>query len=196
MRRSKEETRETISKLIKVARYHFTYKGYADAALEEIVEEAGVTRGALYHHFKNKKELFQNVLEQVQAEIAECVEEEAARSEDAWEQLYLGCQAFISAAIEPQNKRILLIDGPAVLGWDSWRRMDELNSMRLMREQLLMMQDEGYLKPISIDGLTHMLSGALNETALWLAQFPEEKRAIEETMEVIQLLFIGLRAKR
>lgn len=195
MRRSKEETRETISKLINVARYHFTEKGYADTALEEIVDEAGMTRGALYHHFKSKKELFQNVLELVQKEIAECVETEAAKSEDAWEQLYLGCEAFVSAAIESQNKRILLIDGPAVLGWEVWRRMDEQNSMRLMREQLLMMQDVGYMKPISVDGLTHTLSGALNESALWIAQISDGRRAFVETMDVIKLMFEGLKAK-
>lgn len=193
MRRNKEETAITIQKLIEVARTHFTERGYADAALEEIVQEAGLTRGALYHHFGNKKGLFQAVLDTVQKEAAERVETQAAKSGDVWEQLILGCRAFITAAVEPKNKRIMLLDGPAVLGWEEWRRMDEQNSMRLLREQLQFMQQQGELKQVAIDALTHMLSGAMNEAALWIAQAAEEHQAYEESMIVISLLLEGLR---
>lgn len=193
MRRNKEETAITIQTLIEVARTHFTEHGYADAALEEIVQEAGLTRGALYHHFGNKKGLFQAVLDTVQKEVAERVETQAAKSEDVWEQLILGCRAFITAAVEPKNKRIMLVDGPAVLGWEEWRRMDEQNSMRLLREQLQFMQQQGELRQVAVDALTHMLSGAMNEAALWIAQAAEEQQAYEESMIVISLLLEGLR---
>ena len=193
MRRNKEETALTIQKLIVVARTHFTDRGYADAALEEIVQEAGLTRGALYHHFGNKKGLFQAVLDTVQKEVAERVETQAAKSGDVWEQLILGCRAFITAAVEPKNKRIMLVDGPAVLGWEEWRKMDEQNSMRLLREQLQFMQQQGELRQVAIDALTHMLSGAMNEAALWIAQSAEEQQAYEESMIVISLLLEGLR---
>jgi len=193
MRRNKEETTLTIQKLIEVARTHFTDRGYADAALEEIVQEAGLTRGALYHHFGNKKGLFQAVLDTVQKEVAERVETQAAKSGDVWEQLILGCRAFITAAVEPKNKRIMLVDGPAVLGWEEWRKMDEQNSMRLLREQLQFMQQQGELRQVAVDALTHMLSGAMNEAALWIAQAAEEEQAYEESMIVISLLLEGLR---
>ncbi|MFD0868340.1 TetR/AcrR family transcriptional regulator [Paenibacillus residui] len=193
MRRNKEETNATIHKLIETARKHFTIYGYTDSALEDIVREAKLTRGALYHHFGNKKGLFLAVLEAVQSEVAERVESEAARSEDVWEQLIFGCRAFVAAAVEPHNKRIMLIDGPAVLGWDAWRRMDEQNSMRLLRDQLQWMQQLGYLKPVSIEALTHALSGAMNEAALWMAQMPEEGQPLEETMTVISLLLEGFK---
>ncbi|UHA73532.1 TetR/AcrR family transcriptional regulator [Paenibacillus sp. 481] len=188
MKRNKEDTNETIRKLIEVARMYFTERGYADTALEDIVNETQLTRGALYHHFGNKKGLFQVVLESVQKEVAERVESEAAQSEDMWEQLFFGCRAFVAAAVEPHNKRIMLIDGPAVLGWEEWRKMDEQHSMQLMRSQLQLMQLQGCFAGVSIDALTHFLSGALNESALWIAQMPNSEQSLAESMGVISLL--------
>ena len=193
MKKNKEETDETIRKLIAIARRHFTEKGYADSALEEIVSEAMLTRGALYHHFGNKKGLFHVVLEAVQKEVAEQVEAEASQSDDVWEQLLFGCRAFVKTAVEPRSRRILLIDGPAVLGWDVWRKMDQQHSMRLLRGQLQIMKEQGCFRPASIEAMTHFLSGALNESALWIAQMPDQQQALEETMTVIALLVEGLK---
>lgn len=144
MRKTKAETEDTIQNLIEIGRNHFTEKGYTNSSLEEIVSEAGLTRGAIYHHFGNKKGLFRVVLESIQKEIAAKVEIEAAKGEDVWEQLFLGCQAFVTAAVERQNKRILLIEGPAVIGWERWRILDQQNAMRLLYEQLLLMQEQGH----------------------------------------------------
>ncbi|WP_134686507.1 TetR/AcrR family transcriptional regulator [Brevibacillus migulae] len=191
MKRSKEEAYETIVKLLEVARQHFAEHGYADSSMEEMVAEARLTRGALYHHFGSKKGLFHAVLESVQAEIGERVEAEASQSNDPWEQLLLGCRAFVAAAVEQRNRRILLIDGPSVLGWEAWRRMDQENSMRHLREQLLLMQQQGYLKPVPLDAMTHFLSGALNESALWIAQSPDDDQSLEETMSVISHFLKG-----
>jgi AcrR family transcriptional regulator len=161
--------------------------------LEEIGLEAELTRGALYHHFGNKKGLFQAVFESVQKEVAERVETEAARSDDVWEQLLLGCRAFVAAAVEERNKRVLLVDGPSVLGWDVWRMMDERNSMRLLREQLHSMNELGCFRPVPIDAMTHSLSGALNESALWIAQMPDGVQALEDGMTVISMLLDGFK---
>lgn len=193
MRRTKSEANETIQLLLKVARTHFTEKGYANAALEEIADEAKVTRGALYHHFKNKQGLFLAVLELVQTEIGQRVKEEADSSEDPWEQLLYGCRAFIATVVEPQNKRIMLIDGPSVVRWESWREMDEQNSMSHLREQLAFMQNQGMMKTVPVDAMTHALSGALNECSLWVAQMPETDKGIEETMDVITGMLQGFR---
>ncbi len=196
MRRSKEDTNATIRKLLEVARSHFTEHGYAKASLESIVQEAAVTRGALYHHFRNKQMLFRTVLEAVQHEVAEHVEQEAAQGTDVWEQLYLGCRAFVMAAVAPHNKRILLIDGPAVLGWEAWRDMDERHSMRLLRSQLDMMQQVGAIKRGSIRAMTHFLSGGLNEMTLWHAQESasnERKLNLEETMATIAMFLEGVK---
>ncbi|WP_277678981.1 TetR/AcrR family transcriptional regulator [Gracilibacillus dipsosauri] len=192
MRKTKEDTELTIQELLKIARSLFTEKGFANVALEEIVKEAGLTRGALYHHFKNKHGLFLAVFEAVQREVGEKVEEEAAKSSDMWEQLLLGCRAFITSSVKSQNQRILLIDGPAVLGWDTFRLMDEKYSMKSLKEQLLKMKDHQLLMPVSIDAMTHCLSGAMNEAILWIAENQEgvESRT-EEVMENLFLMIKG-----
>ncbi|MBD0382669.1 TetR/AcrR family transcriptional regulator [Paenibacillus sedimenti] len=190
-----EQKKMTIKRLTEVARTYFSEKGYADASMEEMVKEAGLTRGALYHHFGSKEGIFHAVLESVQQEIAERVEAEAATSEDPWEQLLLGCRAFVAAAVEPRNRRILLLDGPSALGWDVWRKMDEQNSMSLLRDQLHGMEQQGCLKTVSIDALTHLLSGAMNEAVLWIAQMPDQQQSLEETTTAIALMLEGFRAK-
>lgn len=188
MRRTKDEANDTLRKLIGVAKRHFAEQGYANAALEGIAADAEVTRGALYHHFRNKQGLFRAVLEAVQQEVGERVEKEASRSEDLNEQLLLGCRAFLAAAVEPDNKRILLIEGPAVLGWEMWRMLDEENSMRHLREQLAMMKERGALGELSVDATAHFISGALNESALRMAEMSETDSAMEETMKLLALL--------
>lgn len=185
MRRTKEHSQETADKLLSIARVRFTEYGYAKASLEEIVAEAGMTRGALYHHYGNKLGLFKAVVSAVQAEVGAMVEREASRSEDPMEQLILGCKAFVEAAVSPSARRILLLDGPAVLGWEAWRRMDEENAMRHLREQLELLQAKGYYSRLSPAAMTSFLSGALNESALWIAERPDEPSALEETMAVI-----------
>lgn len=192
MKRSKEQANETIVKLIEVARKHFAEHGYAESSMEDIVAEAKLTRGALYHHFGGKKGLFQAVLESVQAEIGERVEADATQSDVPWEKLIQGCRSFVAAAVEPRNRRILLIDGPAVLGWEAWRRMDEENSMQHLREQLQLLQQQGSLKPVPLDALIHFLSGALNESALWIAQSPDDSGSLEDTISVITHVLKGI----
>ncbi|MCM3180673.1 TetR/AcrR family transcriptional regulator [Cytobacillus horneckiae] len=193
MRKNKMETDVTVQKLLITARKHFTEKGYANTTLEGIVTETNMTRGALYHHFKHKKGLFLHIFDLVQKEVGERVEKEALKSEDSWQQLLLGCQAFLSAVVEEQNLKILLIDGPAVLGWDVFRLIDEQNSMRHLREQLQDMKNQGYLKPLSVDAMTHCLSGAMNEAALWIAGNPDDKNALEDAIATITKLLEGLK---
>lgn len=190
-----EQKQQTMQKLMEVAREMFSRQGYAEAAMEEIVKEAGVTRGALYHHFGSKEGLFQAVLASIQKEIGDRVEAEAAKSQDPWQQLLFGCLAFVSSAVEHRNRRILLIDGPSVIGWETWRQMDEENSMRHLKEQLQSMQDQGYLRPVPIDALTHLLSGAMNEAVLWIAESTDQEQSLADISVTLTLLLEGFRAK-
>lgn len=197
MKKNKAETEQTIQNLINIARQHFTAYGYANASLEEIVKEASLTRGALYHHFKNKKGLFLAVFEAVQKEVGGYVEATAAQSKDSWDQLVNGCQAFLEGAVESHNQRILLIDGPAVLGWDTFREMDEKYSMNSLKEQLQSMQEQNLIKPLSVEAMTHCLSGAMNEAALWIANHLDRKTdVIKEAMTVLRHLLEGLKEEQ
>ncbi|WP_284645387.1 TetR/AcrR family transcriptional regulator [Paenibacillus silviterrae] len=194
MKRTKEEANETIQQLLAIGRAHFTRLGFADTSLEEIAREAKLTRGALYHHFGSKKKLFVAVLQQIQQEIAADIENEASQSEDPWAQLLLGCRAFIASAVQSNNKRPLLIDGPAVLGWEEWRTLDQLHSMKLLQEQLASMQH--FFPSLSIEALTHSLSGALNEAALWTAHQSDIPKAQAEAMAVVDHFLRGLQMRK
>ena len=145
-------------------------RGYA-VGLAEIVREAGVTKGALYHHFEGgKTDLFRAVLAQVQAEVAQTVAATADAEPDPWAQLTAGCRAFLTASTDPAVRRIMLIDGPAVLGWSEWRAMDEAESASHLADSLAALVEAGIIVPQPVAPLARLLSGAMNEAALWLAE--------------------------
>ncbi len=186
------QTEATTQKLIAIARALFAERGYADTAAEDIVQRAGVTRGALYHHFGSKEGLFRAAVESVQAEIGARVEAAAADAEDAWAELLNGCRAFLMAALDPQARQIVLVDAPAVLGWEAWRAMDEANSMALLREALAELIEAGLLLPLPLDALTRLLSGAMNEAALWIAAAADRDAALEQAMTALEALLAGI----
>ncbi|MEU8901017.1 TetR/AcrR family transcriptional regulator [Nocardia sp. NPDC048505] len=188
----REETRRT---LLTESRRLFAAKGYGAVGLSEIVSAAGVTKGALYHNFAGKAEVFRAVLEQVQHEVGEQVAAAAQATADPWDQLLAGCEAFLTACTDPSTQRIMLIDGPAVLGWHEWRAMDEAASARHLGEALAALIPLGLLDPQPIAPLTHLLSGAMNEAALWLAA-TDDPAALPTTIAALHRLLEGIRRQR
>ncbi|MGW4968076.1 TetR/AcrR family transcriptional regulator [Nonomuraea sp. NPDC004186] len=185
----REQTRQA---LLREGRRLFADRGYGAVSLSEIVAEAGVTKGALYHLFESKAELFRAVLEQVQQEVAETVARTADVHDDLWTRLTVGCQAFLTASTAPGVQRIMLVDGPAVLGWTEWRAMDEAASARHLAEALTDLIEEGTIAPQPVAPLTHLLSGAMNEAALWLAgsddpaDLPATQSALARLLEALR----------
>lgn len=177
----REHTRQT---LVREGRRLFAARGYGAVGLSEIVRAAGVTKGALYHHFDSKAELFRAVLDQVQQEVARNVAETADAQADPWARLTAGCQAFLAASTGPDVQRIMLVDGPAVLGWSQWRALDEAASARHLAEALTALIEHGLIAPQPVAPLTHLLSGAMNEAALWLASSdnPEDLAATQAAL--------------
>jgi len=165
--KNEEATYKTTSSLLAIARKHFTEYGYFDVSLEKIAEEGNVTRGAVYHHFKNKQGLFTKVLERVQRDVSIQIEKEAMKSDDPWQQLILGCVGFVNGANAKENRRILLVDAPAALGWDAWRKIDQINSMNVLEEHVDNLKTRGCLcGNVDTKLMTYSISGALNELAL------------------------------
>lgn len=185
----REQTRRT---LLREGRRLFATRGYGAVGISEIVAAAGVTKGALYHHFAGKVDLFRAVLEEVQQEVAERVTETAAAQAESWAQLTSGCQAFLIASTDPDIVRIMLVDGPAVLGWDEWRALDEAASGRHLAAALGALIDDGTIAPQPPAPLTHLLSGAMNEAALWLATTADPDDLIA-TQAALARLLDGLR---
>jgi AcrR family transcriptional regulator len=194
--RTKAAQREaTVASLVKVARRLFAERGYAAVATEEIVKSAGVTRGALYHHFRaGKEELFRAVLVQVSAEIVQRVAQAASATDDAWEELVLGSEAFLDACATPEVQRIVLLDAPSVLGWDVRRAIDADYGLRLLEGAIQNAMDAGRLMPGSASAVAHVLAGALDEAARVVARADDPAAARAEMSLTIRRLLEGLRA--
>jgi len=193
--RTKAAQREaTTAALIAAARALFADRGYAGVGTEEIVKRAGVTRGALYHHFPGgKEELFRAVLVQISAETMQRVLEAAASSEDPFEELVLGAEAFLDACMNPEVQRIVLTDGPSVLGWDVWRAIDTDHGLGLLEAAVQHAMDAGRLLPGSAAAVAQVLSGALDEAAMLVARADDPPVARAEMGRTIRRLLEGLR---
>ena len=191
-----EATNKTTSSLIEIARKYFAQYGYFDVPLEKIAEEANVTRGAIYHHFKNKQGLFIAVLDSVQKDIAAQIEKEALKSDDPWQQLILGCIGFVNGANAKENRRILLVDAPSALGWDTWRKIDQENSMRALQEHINDLKARGYLcDDVDTSLMTCSVSGALNELALNCSK-DDIAMSERKIFDTISQLVSGFRRKK
>lgn len=187
----REQTRRT---LLRVSRELFATEGYGAVGLAEIVRTAGVTKGALYHHFAGKAELFAAVLAEVQREVGDRVAAAADAGSDPWDSFTAGCGAFLAAATSPGVQRIMLIDGPAVLGWPQWRALDEEASARHLAEALAALAEDGTIARQPVAPLVRLLSGAMNEAALWLAESEDPGRDLADTRAALGRLLESLRA--
>lgn len=191
-RQTKAAQREATTRLlIDIARQLFAAEGYAQVSTEEIVQRAGVTRGALYHHFGSKEGLFLAVLDDVLADVAREVAGAAAREVTPWQQVRVGCHAFLRAAAEPAVTRIALVDAPAVLDWECWRELDERHSQSLLRAVLTQLYTTGAIAAPPA-AATALLSGSMNEAALWIARAPDREAALAEAIAVLDQLLSGL----
>ncbi|MFE0748481.1 TetR family transcriptional regulator [Gordonia sp. NPDC058843] len=176
---------ETARAVLAAATRQFAERGFADVSLDDVAEVAGVTRGAVYHHFRNKKALFAAVAEARQVEVGNAVVAAAqAAGNDPAQQLVDGSHAFVDAITVGPAARILLIDGPSVIGWEEWRRLDEASSGAHLRDALAAVGVDDDL----LDALTAQLSGAMNEAALWLARHPDDDTARERTHRALDRL--------
>lgn len=182
----------TVSALVTEARQRFARDGYASVRIDDIVSSLGITKGALYHHFKNKKGLFRAVVCEVQQDVGRQVEDAARSCATPWEELVEGSKTFILASIEPNVRRIMLVDAPAVLGWHEWRALDESSSMVLLADILKTLMEQEIIAKQPVEPLSHLLSGAMNEAALWLAE-TDPPDALEDTMKTLMRLLESLR---
>jgi len=184
----------TRAELVRVARGLFAERGYAGVGTEEIVRAARLTRGALYHHFHDKQDLFRAVHEEVEAELVHSIGRRVGVVEDPWELLVTGVRVFLDECADPAFMRIALLDAPAVLGWKEWREVDERYGMALVSASLQSAMDAGVLRRQELRPLSHLVLAALGEAAFLIANSdrPEaERRAVEPPLLT---LLEGLRA--
>jgi AcrR family transcriptional regulator len=189
-RTQSERTEATRNALIAAGRRLFTEKGYDGVSAEEIVREAGVTRGALYHHFGSKAELLEAVYERLEAESTERVARIVLGSvlESPLEAMKAGIEAFLDECAEPELQRIALHDAPAVLGWDRWREIAAANGLGLIEASLAAAIEAGEIRPLPVKPTAHLLLGALDEAAMLVARSDDPASRAEVTMVLVALL--------
>jgi AcrR family transcriptional regulator len=160
-----------------------------------VAAAAGLSRGALYHHFGTKEGLFRAVVEELELGLVEQVAAVAGEGGGPVEELRRGCLAFLDACLEPSVRRIVLLEAPVVLGWDAWREIDARYGLALVRAGLAGAFDELGLDAAAVDPLAHLLLGALNEAALLVATADDPARARSEVGATVTLLLDRLLAR-
>jgi AcrR family transcriptional regulator len=189
-----ERSATTRAALIAAARQLFAEQGYAGTGRDQIAAKAGVTRGALYHHFGSKELLFRAVVEALEVELGEKIAFAAMGGVDPAAQLRLGCMAFLDGCLDPAVRRIVLIEAPVVLGWEQWREIDAQFGLALVLHALEAVVASGQMPPVPVEPLAHLLLGALNEAALLVATAKQPRAARRHVGETVELLLDRLLA--
>jgi AcrR family transcriptional regulator len=188
-----EQGEQTKAKLLALAREQFARQGHGGVALQELCDRAGVTRGALYHHFPGKDELFRAVCEQLAGEVSERLIGAAVRERTAWARLRIGCAAFLDECARPEVQQILLTDAPAVLGWEAFRELDGRHGLGLLKAGLKAAIDEGALPSVlPVDTVAHLLVGALNEASMLIARAADPETVRQAAVQTMHRLLAGL----
>jgi AcrR family transcriptional regulator len=182
----------TRAALVAAARPLFATRGYAAVGTEEIVRAAGVTRGALYHQFADKRALFRAVFEDVEREMIESVVAGAASQEGPLDELRAGFLGWLDRSMDPEVQRIVLLDAPAVLGWEAWREIGEAGALGIVAATLGAAMEAGAIAVQPQRALAHVLIGALDEAALYVARASDRDGARAEMEMVLGRLVDGL----
>lgn len=186
-----EKVEETRARLIAAARRAFATHGYAAASMDDLTAEAGLTRGALYHNFGDKKGLLQAVIDQIDAEMLARMRA-AGQGASAWDAFVEEGVAYVEMALEPEIQRIMLLDGPSVLG-DPSRWPNQTACLRTTTQTIQTMIDEGVVKPVDAEAAARLVNGAALNAALWIAAADAPAMVLNKAVEAFRQMVSGLR---
>lgn len=193
-KRRVETMEENRAKLIAAARKAFAEKGYSAASMDELTAEVGLTRGALYHNFGDKRGLLAAVVDQIDSEMASRAQEIGVLADDDWKGLLAEGAAYIEMALVPEVQRIVLLDGPAVLG-DPSKWPSQSSCLRATKQTVERLIAQKTLKPVDAEAAARLLSGAALNAALWVAASDEPRHVLPRAVETFQALASGLLMK-
>lgn len=187
----RERSDATVEDLLAAARTLFATVGYAATSLDAVCERAGVTKGALYHHFAGKKQLFSAVYTREQERLAARITTAYTAAADPWEAVFEGSRAYLEASLDPEVQRITLFDAPGALGWEAMRDLG-VNCRELTRRGITRAIRKGALAERPADPLTSMLYGGLSESAMAVVRAPDPQAALREALTDLRRLFDAL----
>lgn len=190
-KRRAEMVEETRAKLIGAARKAFAAKGYAAASMDDLTAEVGLTRGALYHNFGDKKGLLQAVIDQIDAEMLVRQRRAGEQATSPWAGFLIEGIAYIEMSLEPEIQRIMLLDGPAVLG-DPSRWPNQTACLRTTMQTIQTLIDEGTVKPMDAEAAARLVNGAALNAALWIAAADDPHAVLAKAVEAFRNLAAGL----
>lgn len=189
-----EQSEATQQKLIRVSRKLFATKGYAYTSIEDITRAAKVTRGALYHHYRSKDELFAAVYEDLEAELRARIQKAIERKPPE-QHLELGCKLFLDACLERDVQRIVLLDAPSVLDWESRDRVAQQYGISLIQMGIERAIEAGAMERQPVDLVARMLLGALIEAGLAIARSGNPQATRRQVKRTLDRLLAGLRGR-
>lgn len=188
----KETMAETRAKLLAAGRQAFGTFGYAEASMDDFTAAAGLTRGALYHHFGDKKGLLAAVIAQIDAEMTDRLNVISARAETAWQGFVDECTAYIEMAVEPEIQRIVHRDGPAVLG-DPWQWPTQNGCIAAMTNNLVVLADGGEIKSdVDPEAAARLINGATLHAAQWIANADDPQATSKKAVTAFKAFLSGL----
>jgi len=212
-----EQGNATRAELLRVALELFGKRGYAETSLDAIVQAAGITKGAFYHHFSGKEEIFLRVFEMVKKELSRATfithqeyisslvndKREPGKapfrftseqdSDEVWRDLLDRCRRYIEVHTDPQVRRIVLVDARSVLKWDDWHKIENEYGVVILRANLRRAMVHGLIKQLPLVTLANMLAGALNEACMLVAHSQDPQQALDEATLIIEQLLTGIR---
>jgi AcrR family transcriptional regulator len=192
-RRSQEERRRaTRAALTSAARELFATRGYPNVPADDIVRAAGVTRGALYHHYADKQDVFREVFEKLEEEMTREVAQAAQDAPDQWSRMVAALARFLEICQRPDVLRIALTDAPAVLGWQEWREIESRHGLGLITELLEQAVAADLLVPTPVPVLAQLVLSLVIEAALTIAHAQDPAAASEQAQQALLTLFSGL----
>jgi AcrR family transcriptional regulator len=181
----------TVAAIHASARELFATRGFAATTIDDIAKGAGVAKGAVYHHFGSKEEIFERVLDGIFLEIAARLRAVAGASRGLFEVMVKGTEIYLERVTAPEVKRIILVDGPAVLGWNKWREIDQRHFGRMLKAPLAQMLGDK-LNAADIEAQFHLLSGAIMEAALISATSKDSRKMARKLSSGLRRLLAGL----
>ena len=187
-----ERSQTTTGLLITAAHRLFATKGFAATSIEDILAGAGITRGALYHHFETKTEVFRAVFEEQEKLLMAAVAAATAKKQDAWAAFRSGCEAFLEACLDPAVQRIILIDAPSVIGWEAMREIESRYALALLEGGLERAMAAGKISTRQARPLAHFLLGALSESAMAIARAPDPASTMQASKRELTRLLAAL----